>query len=253
MKAMILAAGMGTRLKPLTDSRPKALLEVNGVPLLEIAVRRVAGAGIRDIVINVHHFADQVIDFLNQKESFGLNITISDETSQLLDTGGALKKAAHFFEGEKDFLVHNVDILSDLNINALITDHQSSGSLATLAVKERTTTRSLLVDRSGRLCGWEYPDKHLRVLNRDSAHGLRPVAFSCVYLLSTDLFGMMPEEEVFGFMPWILSLCGSENIRTWEHPEGFWYEAGRPESLAAAGAKVGFDPSNPVYIFGKRS
>lgn len=252
MKAMILAAGLGTRLSPLTDTKPKALLEINGVPMLEIAIRRVAGAGIRDIVINVHHLADQVIDFLGKKKSFGLNITISDETDRLLDTGGALKKATPLFEGEEDFLVHNVDILSDLNINDLINTHRQAASMATLAVRERPTTRSFLVDRTGRLCGWEHPEKNLRVLNRDSAHGLRPVAFSCVYVLSTKLFKMMPEEEVFGFTPWILSLCGSEVIRTWEHPTGFWYEAGRPESLTEAGRKVDFDPTDPVYIFEKR-
>ncbi|NLO69058.1 MAG: NTP transferase domain-containing protein [Bacteroidales bacterium] len=252
MKAMILAAGLGTRLQPLTDSKPKALLEINGVSLLEMAIRRVAGAGIRDIVINVHHFAGQVIDFLNKADSFGLNIMISDESDLLLDTGGALKKAAHFFNGEEDFLIHNVDVLTDLNINELIIDHQRSGARATLAVRERPTSRNLLIDQSGQLCGWEYPEKHLRVLNRDSIRGLRPVAFSCIYLLSTKLFEKMPEDQVFGLMPWLLSLCGQEGIRTWEHPAGFWYEAGRPESLAQAEKKLFFDPDSPVYIFEKR-
>ncbi len=249
MKAMILAAGQGTRLKPLTETRPKALIEINGVSLLEIIIHRLAGAGMTDIVVNVHHFGRQVRDFLRQKGNFGLNINISDETGLLLDTGGALKMASGLFANEDHVLVHNVDIMSNFDIKEFITSHLQSGAAATLAVKDRQTTRNLLVDHDGRLCGWEYPEKNIRVMSRESLRGLSRVAFSGVYMLSAQLFQKFPTEEVFGFMPWILSICADEKIMTWNHQNAFWYEAGRLDSLKALEKRIFFDPSDPIYIF----
>jgi NDP-sugar pyrophosphorylase family protein len=248
MKAFILAAGMGTRLKPATDTLPKALFPVNGHPLLEIIIRRLAGAGFRDLVINVHHLAGQVVGFLNDHDGFGLNISISDESGQLLDTGGALKKAAPLLYDGDPVLVHNVDILSNIDYRSLMEFHEERKPVATLATKDRPTTRNLLVDREGLLCGWEFPDRNLSILTRDSRKGLRATAFSGVYVVSPGLFDKFPEEEVFGFMPWILDLAAKEKIMAWDQGDTFWYEAGRNESVAIAARSLSFDPEDPVYI-----
>jgi N-acetyl-alpha-D-muramate 1-phosphate uridylyltransferase len=248
MKALILAAGTGNRLKPLTDQTPKALVKINNYPLLEIVIRRLAGAGIKSLVINVHHFSDQIIDFIRSQENFGLEINISDESDELLDTGGAVKKAREFFRGEDNILVHNVDILSNLRINDLVSYHNEKEALVTLAVKDRPTSRSLLVEASGRLCGWEFPEKKLSILTRDNRKGLKTKAFSGVYVFSAKLLDKFPEESVFGFMPWILNLASTEKILTWDQSPSFWYEAGRPDSIAKAARSLIFDGENPEFI-----
>lgn len=248
MKALILAAGTGTRLKPLTDNLPKALLKIADYTLLEIVIRRIAGAGIKSLVINVHHFPGQIIDFLRFNNNFGLDITISDESGELLDTGGAIKKASSFFQGEETVLVHNIDILTNLNFYALASFHEEKGALVTLAVKDRPTSRNLIVDGSGRLCGWEFPDKKLSILTRDNRKGLKTTAFSGIYVLSTKLFEKFPEESVFGFIPWILDLASTEKIQTWDQSPAFWYEAGRPDSITLATRSLNFDMNDPAFI-----
>jgi NDP-sugar pyrophosphorylase family protein len=248
MKAMILAAGAGTRLKPMTDATPKALLKVGEYTLLEIVIRRLAGAGFNDLVVNVHHFSDQIIEFLRINNNFGLNINISDETGLLLDTGGAIKKAGSFFQGEENILVHNIDILSNLDLNALVSFHQEKGALLTLAVKDRPTTRSFLVDGSGRLCGWEFPDKNLCFITRDNRKGLKATAFSGVYVFSSKLLDKFPEDDVFGLIPWILDLASTEKILTWDQSPTFWYEAGRIDSFPIASRSLSFDLKDPDFI-----
>jgi len=248
MKAFILAAGTGTRLRPVTDKIPKALIPVGGIPMLEIVIRRLAGAGFTNLVINIHHFSEQVREYVASKNNFGLDITFSDESDRLLDTGGAIRKAQPLFQGEENILVHNVDILTNLNYQSLVAAHLHSGALATLAVKERSTTRNLLIDRQGRLCGWEYPDRHLRICTHENGKGLSATAFSGVYVLSAKIFEKFPEEEVFGFMPWILNLASSEEILTWDQSPAFWYEAGRPESIEKASRDLVFDNSRPEFL-----
>ena len=152
MKAMIFAAGLGTRLKPLTDHMPKALVPVAGKPMLEHVIEKLKATGFDEIVINVHHFAQQIIDFLKANNNFGIKIWISDETEELLDTGGGIKKTAHFFD--EPFLVHNADILSNVDLKALYDYHLTSGNDATLLVSSRKTVRYLLFDDANRLCGW---------------------------------------------------------------------------------------------------
>ena len=152
MKAMIFAAGLGTRLKPLTDHMPKALVPVAGKPMLEHVIEKLKASGFNEIVINVHHFGNQIIDFLKEKDNFGIQIWISDETEELLDTGGGIKKAAHFFD--EPFLVHNADILSNVNLKDLYEFHQASKNDATLLVSPRKTVRYLLFNEENRLCGW---------------------------------------------------------------------------------------------------
>ncbi|MGB1243748.1 MAG: sugar phosphate nucleotidyltransferase, partial [Chitinophagales bacterium] len=156
MKAMIFAAGLGTRLRPLTNDKPKALVEVNGKPLLEIVILQLKRYGFRDIVVNVHYFAKQIIRFLEAKNNFGIHIQISDESDLLLETGGGLQKAKHFLcSDDEPFLVHNVDILSDINLKALYQSHLEGSPLATLVVRNRKTSRYLLFDETNRLCGWK--------------------------------------------------------------------------------------------------
>jgi NDP-sugar pyrophosphorylase family protein len=247
MKAFILAAGVGTRLKPLTDTIPKALVPVAGMPMLEIVIRRLAASGIREILINVHHFADQVRDFVAQNNSFGLDISFSDESDLLLDTGGAIRKASPFFSGES-LLVHNVDILTNMDYNALMGAHNASEALATLAVKERPTTRNLLVDRNNKLCGWENPEKRIRIITTETTKGLRYTAFSGIYILSKEILQYLPDENVFGFMPWIMELAGSHKVMTWDQEDSFWYEAGRLESVEQANRELVFDSGSAGLI-----
>jgi N-acetyl-alpha-D-muramate 1-phosphate uridylyltransferase len=248
MKAMILAAGTGTRLKPVTETIPKALVRIGNFSLLEIVIRRISSAGIKSLVINVHHLSGQIMDFLKSKNNFGLDIRISDESGELLDTGGAIKMASSFFLEDDDVLVHNIDILSNLNFHALLACHKTNGAIVTLAVKDRPTSRSLLVDTSGRLCGWEYPDKKLSILTRDNRKGLKTTAFSGVYVFSTKLFDKFPEEKVFGFMPWILDLAANEKIMTWDQSPAFWYETGRLDSIDLANRSLKIDMNDPDII-----
>lgn len=248
---MILAAGSGTRLRPMTDTRPKALVEIQGVSLLEITLEQLLRSGFTDLVINVHHFAGQIVDFLERHKYFSSNIRISDESGLLLDTGGAIKKAAGLFNPEQPLLVHNVDILTNLDFNSLLADHLASQALATLAVKERSSTRYLLIDKDNRLCGWEYPDRNLKICTRENTRGLTKTAFSGVYILSGEILDRFPDEDVFGFIPWILNLAGSESIMTWDHSPAFWYEVGRPESLQTAQAELLIDRNHPDMLLQK--
>ncbi|MFA6125983.1 MAG: sugar phosphate nucleotidyltransferase [Bacteroidales bacterium] len=248
MKALILAAGTGTRLKPMTDQIPKALIKIGDYTLLEIVIRRLLAAGFQELVINVHHFPEQIIDFLRSHSNFGVDISISDESGELLDTGGAIKKAAQYLKGGEFVLVHNIDILSNIDINALVENHQSSGALITLAVKDRPTTRNLIIDGSGRLCGWEFPDKKLSILTKENRKGLKTTAFSGIYVFSSQLLAKFPEERVFGFIPWILDLAAMEKIMTWDQSPAFWYEAGRTDSISEATRALNFDINDPVFI-----
>ena len=154
MKAMIFAAGLGTRLKPLTDSTPKALLPINGKPMLEHVILKLKDAGFHQIAINVHHLGDQIINFLAANNNFGIQIHISDERDYLLDTGGGIKHAAAFLQGNEPFLIHNVDILSDIDLRALYNHHIETNPLATLLVSKRNTSRYLLFNKENKLCGW---------------------------------------------------------------------------------------------------
>ena len=155
MKAMIFAAGLGSRLKPLTDTMPKAMVPIAGRPMLEHVILKLKAAGFTEIVINIHHFGDQILDFLKANGNFGLTIHISDERELLLDTGGGVRKARPFFENsDEPFLIHNVDILSDVNLKELYDYHLQSGAVATLLASRRKTSRYLLFDMDKRLCGW---------------------------------------------------------------------------------------------------
>ncbi len=234
MKAMILAAGMGTRLRPFTNYRPKALVEVGGIPLLEIAIRRLKHFGCQDIIINVHHFAEQIVRFLEQKDHFGINITISDEQDKLLNTGGGLKKAAPFFADGEAFLLCNTDILTDLDLAALYQSHLESKAMATLATRRRTTSRYLIFDEAGLMHGWtNIKTGELRIPRQESKE-LQMWAFSGVHVIDPALFAMMPQEEAFSIINLYLKACEKHDIKCYPHEGGVWLDVGRKEMLKEA-------------------
>jgi NDP-sugar pyrophosphorylase family protein len=230
---MVLAAGLGTRLRPLTNDRPKALVEVGGRTLLEITLRRLASFGIREVIVNVHHFADMVVEYLKHNGNFGMQVEISRE-DVLLDTGGGLKKAAWFFLESRDnqpFLLHNVDVISTIDLQRVLRTHQRSGALATLAVQDRETSRYLLFDQDNQLCG--------RRVGRDGAvemvrpaHTLQALAFSGIHVISPRLLEMMTEDGVFSIITTYLRLAGEgkviSSLRTDEY---YWRDLGKPVNI----------------------
>ncbi|MEM1319293.1 MAG: nucleotidyltransferase family protein [Bacteroidota bacterium] len=234
MKAMILAAGMGTRLRPFTNYHPKALVEVNGMPLLEIAIRRLMYFGCRDIIINVHHFAEQIIRFLERNEHFGINIALSDEQDQLLNTGGGLKKAASFFDDGQAFLLCNTDILTNLDLNAFYQAHLDSEALVTLGVRRRDTSRYLIFDQKGLMHGWANVKSGELCLPRQQSTALQLWAFSGLHIIDPALFKLMPAEEAFSIIDLYLEVCADHPIQSYPHNDSLWLDVGRKEALAAA-------------------
>ncbi len=236
MRAMILAAGLGTRLRPLTDDRPKALVEVAGKTLLEITLLRLASFGIREVIVNVHHFADMVVEYLRQNENFGMRIEISREDI-LLDTGGGLKKAGWFFLEDENqgqaFILHNVDVISSIDVGRMVQVHRDTGALATLAVQQRETSRYLLFDDQGRLCGRRTGD-HAPELVR-TVDEAQAFAFSGVHVISPRLVPMITEEGVFSIIETYLRLAGKgESIAVFRADQYYWRDAGKPENASAA-------------------
>jgi len=234
MKAMILAAGLGTRLRPITDNIPKALVEINGKTLLELAILRLINFGIKDIVINVHHFADKVVQYLKEKNNFGINISISDERELLLDSGGGIKKAAEFINGNTPFLVYNVDVISNINLNKMLTEHNSFSRIATLAVRQRDSSRYFLFDDENRLHGWQ----NIKT-NEIKPHGieidkLKRLAFSGIHIIDPKIFKLMPDEKVFSIIDVYLSIAKSEKIIAYHHDKDLWLDVGEKVNLDEA-------------------
>jgi NDP-sugar pyrophosphorylase family protein len=240
MKAMILAAGLGTRLRPLTDDRPKALVEVGGRTLLEITLSRLRQFGVGRVIINVHHFADMVVDYLKANNNFGMYIEISSEEA-LLDTGGGLKKAGSFLKyssghSGKDalFILHNVDVISTIDLGRMVQLHSDNHALATLAVQERETSRYLLFDERRQLCGRRSATNQAPELVRP-AQQLQAWAFSGVHIISPRIFGMMTEEGAFSIIDCYLRLAAQgEKILAFRADEYYWRDLGRPENIANA-------------------
>lgn len=240
MKAMILAAGLGTRLRPLTNDRPKALVEVAGQTLLAITLARLREVGIGEVIINVHHFADMVDDYLKAKANFGMRIELSREDI-LLDTGGGLKKAAWFFLEDsgahrEPFILHNVDVISDIDLGCMLEAHHANDALATLAVQHRETSRYLLFDEelqlSGRRTARSGQEKEERVR---SSTMVRPLAFSGIHVISPRIFRKMSEEGVFSIVDCYLRLAGQgEKILGFRADEYNWRDLGKSENIMLA-------------------
>jgi len=226
-KAMILAAGLGTRLRPITDTIPKALVKVGVRTLLEGAIRHLADYGVKEIVINVHHFADQVIQYLNQNRNFSLNITISDERDQLLDTGGGLKKVSRFFEGGMPFFVRNVDIISDLDLHSMMEQHLKSHALVTLAVRNRETSRYFLFDPNHRLCGWTNLKTGEKILSLESKMNLEMLAFSGIQVIGPEIFALITEEGKFSLTGLYLRLAKDHLIKGFQDRGSIWRDVGK--------------------------
>jgi len=236
MKAMIFAAGLGTRLKPLTDTLPKALIPIAGKPLLEHVVLKLKAAGFNEIIVNVHHFPDQVIDFLRSKNNFDIRIEVSDERDLLLDTGGAIRKAAWFFDDGKPFLVHNVDILSNLDLKSLYDEHSASRSMATLVVSQRDTFRYLLFNEDYRLSGWinEKTGETKPVLFSDITC-FHKLAFAGIQMLSPDIFRLMENlKPKFPIMDFYLSNVRQQMIKGFVPPDFHMLDVGKLDVLDKA-------------------
>ncbi len=247
MKAMILAAGLGTRLRPLTNDRPKALVKVAGRTLLEIALSRLRAFGVREVIVNTHHYAGMMHEYLKANDNFGMRIEVSNE-EELLDTGGGLKKAGWFFlEGsggmQESFILHNVDVISTIDLASILRTHTEQDALATLAVQDRETSRYLLFDESGLLCG--------RRAGRDgNAEIVRPassmtaLAFSGIHIVSPRLFAKTTEQGAFSIITAYLSLASQgERIIGFRADEYYWRDLGRPENVIRAEA----DAHNGLY------
>jgi NDP-sugar pyrophosphorylase family protein len=241
MKAMVLAAGLGTRLRPLTNDLPKALVEVAGKTLLELTLTRLRSFGIDDVIINVHHFADMVVDYLRTHDNFGMRIAISRE-DVLLDTGGGLKQAGWFFlqDGAPDepFILHNVDVLSTIDLHRMVEFHKQQQALATLAVQDRPTSRYLLFDSEAKLCGRRAgPDGKPELVRTTSQ--FQTLAFSGIHVISTRLLPMLSEEGAFSIITSYLRLAAAgENISAFRADEYSWRDMGKLENIAKAAEEM---------------
>jgi NDP-sugar pyrophosphorylase family protein len=232
MKAMVLAAGLGTRLRPLTNDRPKALVEVSGRSLLEITLSRLRAFGVVEVIINVHHFADMILDYLKANGNFGMRIEISRE-EVLLDTGGGLKKAAWFFDSNEPFFLHNVDVISTIDLHTMARSHRERRALATLAVQDRPTSRYLLFDEELGLSGRRGGQGGNEIVR--SSPNLQALAFSGIHVISPRLLSMIDEEGAFSIINLYLYLASrGERILGFRSDGYYWLDLGKPENLKQA-------------------
>ncbi|PLX06099.1 MAG: hypothetical protein C0596_16570 [Marinilabiliales bacterium] len=229
MKAMIFAAGLGTRLAPLTNTMPKAMVPVNGKPMLQLQIEKLRDAGFTYIVINVHHFAEQIIDFVKSND-FGVEIAISDETGLLLETGGGLKKVKDFFAPGDRFLLHNVDIYSDIDLKEMYDYHLESDNVVTMAVRHRKSTNYLLFDETKRLCGWKSYKTDSQIISIEKPE-YNEMAFSGIYVINYELFDLIKKEGAFSIIPVLLDISKMHRIGGWVHDNKFILDLGKPESI----------------------
>ena len=238
---MILAAGVGSRLKPITDNKPKALIEINGIPMLEIVIKRLIRFGFTKIIINVHHLAHQIIDFLKVNDNFGIEILISDESSQLLDTGGAIFHARQLIGSNLPLLIHNVDILTDLDYNEFYNYHLQSDALVSLAVQKRLTDRFFLFDENNILCGWKSDKTGETKYCRKTPDQIVHVAFSGIHIIGPAFFekvhacNCLPSDSVcFSIIDVYLCLSALNKINAYDHTGTLFLDIGKHENLKGA-------------------
>lgn len=231
---MVFAAGLGTRLQNETADKPKALVEVAGKPLLYHAIGKLKKVGVNEVVVNVHHFAGKVIDYINSTD-FGIKIHISDERELLLETGGGLKKAAPFFTGDEPVLIYNVDILSNIDLSLLIANHLKTGALATLAVRKRETQRYFKFDAEKQLVGWINKKNGETKISRPEVFGVaEEMAFSGIHIVQPEIFGLMPDIECFSITDFYLDIAKTHTIKGFYDTSDLWIDVGKPEQLEEA-------------------
>ncbi len=233
MKAIIFAAGLGTRLKPLTDNCPKALVQLNGKPLLWHSINLLKKYGIDDITVNVHHFSKDIIKYLSDNE-FGIRINISDESDFLLDTGGGLLKAKCFLDGNEPFIACNVDIISSVDIGKLIEYHKENQAIATLVVKNRLTSRYFMFDESMKLTGWVNTTTGEEIISNEEFYNSQMFAFSGIQVISPDIFDLIEEKGKFSITSLYLRLAEKRTIKGWIDDSEFWLDLGKPGQIEIA-------------------
>ena len=229
ISAMIFAAGLGTRLYPLTADKPKALVEFQGKPLLDHVLRKIIEADIRHIVVNVHHFPDLIINYLKERH-YEAEIVVSDEREYLRDTGGGLKYAAPLLADSENILLHNVDILSDLDLKHLIAYHENHDALATLAVRQRNSSRYFLFDEELILCGWRNSKTGEEIISRP-ASTYQELAFSGIHVVRRELIDVIPSTEKQSITPIYVELAKTHLLKGFLHNEGHWKDMGKIEDF----------------------
>ncbi len=234
MKAMILAAGLGTRLKPFTDYHPKALAPVHGKPVLQWNIEYLYQAGVRDFIINVHHFAEQIIDFVAQLNMPDCRFAISDERDAVLETGGGLKKAQGFFNDDASFILMNADILTDLPLQDFMEYHWSHEALVSLAVSTRKSSRCLLFNEARQLCGWRNRDSGETKWSRTEDKDVHEMAFSGIHIIHPNFFRYLTQEGKFSIIDTYLEAAKTENIMGFDHSAYKLLDIGKPDSLLLA-------------------
>jgi NDP-sugar pyrophosphorylase family protein len=234
MKAMVLAAGFGTRLKPFTDHHPKALAVVNGKTLLQHNIEYLQRFNIYDVIVNVHHFAEQIIQVIKKNNGWRSNVAISDETDAILETGGGLKRATWYFKEEENFILMNTDILTDMPLNEMLIFHEKNKSLATLATTTRETSRYFLFNAENVLCGWQNIKTGETRIERNEKD-MHPKAFSGIHIISNKIFDLMKQRELkFSMVDVYLNLCAAHKILSFDHSSSKFIDVGKPESLKIA-------------------
>ncbi len=239
MKAMILAAGLGTRLKPWTDHHPKALALVNGKSLLERNILFLQQHGIKEVIVNVHHFSDQIIDAINVNNGWGSNITISDETGEVLETGGGLVKAASFFTNESSFVLLNADILTDMNLSSMIDQHLQTQAIATLAVSNRHSSRCLLFNEKAHMVGWRNNatgEERGPIVFLEDKSQVHPMAFSGIHVLSSNIFSLIERKGKFSMIDVYVDICNTYPLQAFDHTGAVLLDVGKPENIEKAEA-----------------
>jgi len=240
MKAMLLAAGFGTRLKPFTDYYPKALAEVNGKTLLQRNIEYLQQFNIFYVIVNVHHFAEQIIDYIKKNNGWGSNVFVSDETDAILETGGGLKRASWYLKSEENFVLMNVDVLTNLRLSKMILFHEVNTPIATLATTNRETSRYFLFNEENILCGWKNVktgETKPSPLPFPARGGLGLRAFSGIHIINNKIFDLMKLNEIkFSMVDLYLSLCSKHRILSFDHSQTKFIDVGKPESLDIAQA-----------------
>lgn len=239
MKAMIFAAGLGTRLRPLTNDRPKALVEINGVTMLERVIKYLISYGVDEIVINIHHFGDKIINFLAENNNFGITIHISDERDLLLETGGGILKARNILDDENPFIVCNADILTDMDLSEMYNQHVNSNADVTLLVAPRETSRYFVFEENNKLVGWtNIKTNECRPKELNVNKNVKLLAFGGIHIISPSIFKDLEcysNEAKFSITPFYVDICNNKQIIGYcPSKKYYWHDIGKPEALKDA-------------------